>query len=99
MAEHLSTFGFFCERGIEMFKEFSLKLFFLFVLVNQTFAQRLVNGIEATELLNEAVNVIEWDGRDLPDIYQRSQQLPLDLGDIKLLSSKFKPLKTKPIKA
>ena len=71
-----------------MFKEFSLKLFFLFVLVNQTFAQRLVNGIEATELLNEAVNVIEWDGRDLPDIYQRSQQLPLDLGDIKLLSLK-----------
>lgn len=71
-----------------MYKKTGIKFLIMLVAVGETCAQPLENKIEAAELLNKAVNIIEWDGRDLPDVYQRSQQLPLGLEDIKSLSSK-----------
>lgn len=38
------------------------------------------------------VNIVEWDGNDLPPVYERSDQLPIDHSDlIRLLESGFQP--------
>jgi len=71
-----------------MHKKFGIIFLLMSILLDETCAQRIENKIEATGLLNKAINIIEWDGRDLPEIYQRSQQLPLNLGDLRSLSSK-----------
>ena len=41
--------------------------------------------VRASEQPIPAVNVIEWDGGDLPPVYERSDQLPLSLDDVAAL--------------
>ncbi|MFT5377164.1 MAG: hypothetical protein ACI906_004002 [Candidatus Latescibacterota bacterium] len=43
-------------------------------------------GIDPLER-GQIVNIVDWDGGQLPQRYQRSQQLPLSLEDIKKLSA------------
>ena len=38
------------------------------------------------------VNIVEWDGNELPPVYERSEQLPIDRSDlIQLLKNGFQP--------
>ncbi len=38
------------------------------------------------------INIVEWDGNDLPPVYERSEQVPIDHADLlRLLKSGFQP--------
>lgn len=60
----------------------------LLVWATQTQAQKSTSagGIDPLER-GQIVNIVDWDGGQLPQRYQRSQQLPLSLEDIKKLSA------------
>ncbi len=46
------------------------------------------SGVSAQSVLEEGYvfNIIDWDGRELPPLYERSEQLPLTLEDVRKLS-------------
>jgi len=63
-------------------------IFLVVIAFGEIYAQQFTNKIEDAKFLDKAINIVEWDGTDLPEIYQRSQQLPLNLRDLKSLSLK-----------
>jgi hypothetical protein len=49
-------------------------------------AQHLAPASDTVLERGEIFNIIDWDGGKLPPLYERSDQLPLSLGDIRKLS-------------